>query len=162
MSPRRAAGPSRTSPARDAIGDRRQRDRAALRSGAAVVGGRRRAEVVLASAVAVDAAARPRVARAAAATRDATSAIARPSTARATTIARRTEPQSCAAVSAQRVLERATGAVAIDVVKYVVLVPDGCADEPLAELDGRTPLEAAAMPHLARARGARRGRAAPR
>ena len=34
--------------------------------------------------------------------------------------------------------------------KYVVLVPDGCADEPLAELDGRTPLEAAAMPHLAR------------
>jgi len=35
-------------------------------------------------------------------------------------------------------------------VKYVVLVPDGCADEPLDELDGRTPLEAAAMPHLAR------------
>jgi 2,3-bisphosphoglycerate-independent phosphoglycerate mutase len=35
-------------------------------------------------------------------------------------------------------------------VKYVVLVPDGCADEPLAELDGRTPLEAAAMPALAR------------
>ena len=34
--------------------------------------------------------------------------------------------------------------------KYVVLVPDGCADEPLPELDGRTPLEAAAMPHLAR------------
>jgi 2,3-bisphosphoglycerate-independent phosphoglycerate mutase len=33
--------------------------------------------------------------------------------------------------------------------KYVVLVPDGCADEPLAELDGRTPLEAAAMPNLA-------------
>jgi 2,3-bisphosphoglycerate-independent phosphoglycerate mutase len=35
-------------------------------------------------------------------------------------------------------------------VKYLVLVPDGCADEPLAELDGRTPLEAAAMPALAR------------
>jgi 2,3-bisphosphoglycerate-independent phosphoglycerate mutase len=35
-------------------------------------------------------------------------------------------------------------------VKYVVLVPDGCADEPLPELGGRTPLEAAAMPHLAR------------
>ena len=35
------------------------------------------------------------------------------------------------------------------VVKYVVLVPDGCADEPNAELGGRTPLEAAAMPHLA-------------
>src|SRR3954447_16001709 len=34
--------------------------------------------------------------------------------------------------------------------KYVVLVPDGCADEPLAELGGRTPLEAAHMPHLAR------------
>lgn len=34
--------------------------------------------------------------------------------------------------------------------KYLVLVPDGCADEPLAELDGRTPLEAAYMPHLAR------------
>ncbi|MET0421532.1 MAG: cofactor-independent phosphoglycerate mutase [Acidimicrobiia bacterium] len=34
-------------------------------------------------------------------------------------------------------------------VKYVVLVPDGCADEPLPELDGRTPLEAASMPRLA-------------
>ncbi len=34
--------------------------------------------------------------------------------------------------------------------KYLVLVPDGCADEPLAELDGRTPLEAAHMPNLAR------------
>lgn len=33
--------------------------------------------------------------------------------------------------------------------KHVVMVPDGCADEPLAELDGRTPLEAARMPHLA-------------
>ena len=33
-------------------------------------------------------------------------------------------------------------------VKYLVLVPDGCADEPLAELDDRTPLEAAHMPHL--------------
>jgi 2,3-bisphosphoglycerate-independent phosphoglycerate mutase len=31
-----------------------------------------------------------------------------------------------------------------------VLVPDGCADEPLAELGDRTPLEAAAMPCLAR------------
>lgn len=38
--------------------------------------------------------------------------------------------------------------------KYLVLVPDGCADEPLDELDGRTPLEAAAMPHLARLAGA--------
>lgn len=34
--------------------------------------------------------------------------------------------------------------------KYVVLVPDGCADEPVAELGGRTPLEAAAMPALER------------
>src|SRR6476619_2713583 len=33
--------------------------------------------------------------------------------------------------------------------KYLVLVPDGCADEPLAELDRRTPLEAARMPNLA-------------
>jgi 2,3-bisphosphoglycerate-independent phosphoglycerate mutase len=37
----------------------------------------------------------------------------------------------------------------IAAVKYVVLVPDGCADEPNAELGGRTPLQAAAMPHLA-------------
>src|SRR6478736_5678012 len=34
--------------------------------------------------------------------------------------------------------------------KYLVLVPDGCADEPLPELDGRTPLEVARMPNLAR------------
>jgi 2,3-bisphosphoglycerate-independent phosphoglycerate mutase len=34
--------------------------------------------------------------------------------------------------------------------KYLVLVPDGCADEPLAVLGGRTPLEAAHMPRLAR------------
>jgi 2,3-bisphosphoglycerate-independent phosphoglycerate mutase len=33
--------------------------------------------------------------------------------------------------------------------KYVVCVPDGAADEPLEELGGRTPLEVAAMPHLA-------------
>ena len=33
--------------------------------------------------------------------------------------------------------------------KYVVLVPDGCADEPLEELGGKTPLEAASMTHLA-------------
>jgi len=35
-------------------------------------------------------------------------------------------------------------------VKYVVLVPDGCADEPIAELEDRTPLEVASMPALAR------------
>src|SRR6266581_6861367 len=34
--------------------------------------------------------------------------------------------------------------------KYVVCVPDGASDEPVAELGGRTPLEAAAMPNLAR------------
>ena len=33
--------------------------------------------------------------------------------------------------------------------KYVVFVPDGCADVPLEALDGRTPLEAARMPRLA-------------
>jgi 2,3-bisphosphoglycerate-independent phosphoglycerate mutase len=34
--------------------------------------------------------------------------------------------------------------------KYVVCVPDGCADEPVDALGGRTPLEAASMPTLAR------------
>src|SRR6478736_3092432 len=34
--------------------------------------------------------------------------------------------------------------------KYVVCVPDGCADEPVAELGGRTPLEAASTPTLAK------------
>jgi 2,3-bisphosphoglycerate-independent phosphoglycerate mutase len=38
----------------------------------------------------------------------------------------------------------------LNLMKYVVLVPDGCADEPLAELDDRTPLEVAAMPALTR------------
>lgn len=45
--------------------------------------------------------------------------------------------------------------------KYVVCVPDGCADEPLAELDGRTPLEAADLPTFAAlARRGEVGRAA--
>jgi 2,3-bisphosphoglycerate-independent phosphoglycerate mutase len=45
--------------------------------------------------------------------------------------------------------------------KYVVCVPDGCADEPQPALDGRTPLEAAAMPTLRRlATRAEVGRAA--
>jgi 2,3-bisphosphoglycerate-independent phosphoglycerate mutase len=35
-------------------------------------------------------------------------------------------------------------------VRYVVCIPDGAADEPLDSLGGRTPLEAAAMPNLAR------------
>src|SRR5207244_4490570 len=34
-------------------------------------------------------------------------------------------------------------------VKYVVCVPDGASDEPIDELGGRTPLEAASMPNLA-------------
>lgn len=45
--------------------------------------------------------------------------------------------------------------------KYVVCVPDGCADEPLAALGGRTPLEVASMPTLrSLARRGRVGRAA--
>jgi 2,3-bisphosphoglycerate-independent phosphoglycerate mutase len=45
--------------------------------------------------------------------------------------------------------------------KYVVCVPDGAADEPLAELAGRTPLEAAQLPTFrALARRAEVGRAA--
>src|SRR4051812_6213009 len=34
--------------------------------------------------------------------------------------------------------------------KYVVCVPDGCADEPVDELDGKTPLEVADLPVLRR------------
>ena len=48
-----------------------------------------------------------------------------------------------------------------EAMKYVVCVPDGAADEPLEELGGRTPLEAARMPHLAAlARRSEVGRAA--
>lgn len=36
----------------------------------------------------------------------------------------------------------------MDARKYVVLVPDGCADWPVDELDGRTPLEAAVTPNI--------------
>lgn len=32
--------------------------------------------------------------------------------------------------------------------KYAVILPDGAADEPLPQLDGRTPLEAAHIPHM--------------
>jgi 2,3-bisphosphoglycerate-independent phosphoglycerate mutase len=46
-------------------------------------------------------------------------------------------------------------------VKYVVCVPDGCADEPVDALGGRTPLEVASMPTLAAlASGGEVGRAA--
>ena len=34
--------------------------------------------------------------------------------------------------------------------KYVVCIPDGCADQPVPDLDGRTPLEVARMPTLSR------------
>src|SRR3954467_5673768 len=45
--------------------------------------------------------------------------------------------------------------------KYVVCVPDGCADEPIDELSGRTPLEVASTPVLASlARRGHVGRAA--
>jgi len=32
--------------------------------------------------------------------------------------------------------------------KYVIVIPDGCADEPVAELGGLTPLQAAAIPNM--------------
>ncbi|MBF0490666.1 MAG: cofactor-independent phosphoglycerate mutase [Candidatus Omnitrophica bacterium] len=32
--------------------------------------------------------------------------------------------------------------------KYIILVPDGMADEPIAELGGQTPMEAAKIPHM--------------
>src|SRR5262245_62157043 len=32
--------------------------------------------------------------------------------------------------------------------KYAIIIPDGCADEPQAPLDGRTPLQAAYVPHM--------------
>jgi len=34
--------------------------------------------------------------------------------------------------------------------KYVIVIPDGCADEPVAELGGRTPLQAAHLPNMDR------------
>src|SRR4026208_2282699 len=34
--------------------------------------------------------------------------------------------------------------------KYVVVIPDGCADEPVAELGNRTPLQAAKLPNMDR------------
>jgi 2,3-bisphosphoglycerate-independent phosphoglycerate mutase len=34
--------------------------------------------------------------------------------------------------------------------KYAIIIPDGAADEPLAELNGKTPLEAAATPNMDR------------
>src|SRR5438045_5762619 len=34
--------------------------------------------------------------------------------------------------------------------KYVIVIPDGCADEPVAALGGRTPLQAARLPNMDR------------
>src|SRR6266851_3679502 len=34
--------------------------------------------------------------------------------------------------------------------KYAIVIPDGCADEPQAALGGKTPLEAARKPHMNR------------
>src|ERR1022692_2109828 len=34
--------------------------------------------------------------------------------------------------------------------KYVIIIPDGCADEPQASLGGKTPLQAARKPHMDR------------
>ncbi|MEL6894475.1 MAG: cofactor-independent phosphoglycerate mutase [Planctomycetota bacterium] len=42
--------------------------------------------------------------------------------------------------------------------KYVIVIPDGAADDPIPELDGRTPLQAADLPHMDAV--ARRGRVA--
>src|SRR5436309_15182427 len=37
-----------------------------------------------------------------------------------------------------------------DVMKYAIIIPDGAADEPLAELGGKTPIEAADTPNMDR------------
>src|SRR3954470_25042741 len=34
--------------------------------------------------------------------------------------------------------------------KYAIIIPDGAADDPLAELNGKTPIEAAATPNMDR------------
>lgn len=63
--------------------------------------------------------------------------------------------------SRYRATDGGTGHLRSRTVKYVVLVPDGCADEPIASLGNRTPLEAAHLPHLqALARRSEVGRAA--
>src|SRR3954466_2822880 len=42
--------------------------------------------------------------------------------------------------------------------KYAIIIPDGAADEPLAQLDGKTPIEAANTPNMDRiAREGRQG-----
>src|SRR3954463_12058701 len=63
---------------------------------------------------------------------------------------------------ARRSVHASTPTLSYDeAMKYVVCVPDGASDEPLDELGGRTPLEAAHMPHLAvLARRSEVGRAA--
>src|SRR5207302_5192277 len=39
---------------------------------------------------------------------------------------------------------------AVRAMKYVIVIPDGCADEPQAALGGKTPLQAAHKPHMDR------------
>jgi 2,3-bisphosphoglycerate-independent phosphoglycerate mutase len=46
----------------------------------------------------------------------------------------------------RRVRETASGARSI--MKYVIVIPDGCADEPQKTLGGKTPLQAAAKPNM--------------
>lgn len=36
----------------------------------------------------------------------------------------------------------------METMKYVLIIPDGCADEPMPSLDNRTPLQAALLPHM--------------
>jgi 2,3-bisphosphoglycerate-independent phosphoglycerate mutase len=54
---------------------------------------------------------------------------------------------SGAMFSAQALLSERKAAI-LSGMKYLLIVPDGMADTPIADLDGRTPLQAAATPHL--------------
>ena len=36
----------------------------------------------------------------------------------------------------------------VSIMKYALVIPDGCADEPQASLGGKTPLQAARTPHM--------------
>lgn len=76
--------------------------------------------------------------------------------------ARRANDVSCRAGDTRKSLPGERGsAVSIGRVKYLVLVPDGAADQPLSELGGRTPIEYASMPTFAKlASRAEVGRAA--
>jgi 2,3-bisphosphoglycerate-independent phosphoglycerate mutase len=47
-----------------------------------------------------------------------------------------------------RVAADGNGGRTIGGMKYVIVIPDGCADEPVEALGGRTPLQAARLPHM--------------